>query len=94
MDLTPRQHELIEATRTRRWLHELLTIEELSEFLGVSIRTIQRMHANGQGPPRRRRSYRLMYPIPDLLDWLGRKNDPTYLARRKGENGLSDDALI
>jgi Helix-turn-helix domain len=74
MDLTPRQHDLIEATRTRRWLHELLTIEELSEFLGVSIRTIQRMHTNRQGPPRRRKSYRLMYPIPALLDWLGSKN--------------------
>ena len=74
MDLTPRQHELIEATRTRRWLYELFTIEELSEFLGVSIRTIQRMHAAGKGPPRRRKSYRLMYPIPALLDWLGSKN--------------------
>jgi hypothetical protein len=64
MDLTPRQQDLIEATRSRGWLSELFTIEELSEFLGVSIRTIQRMHANGQGPPRRRKSYRLMYPIP------------------------------
>jgi hypothetical protein len=74
MDLTPRQQDLIEATRSRGWLSELFTIEELSEFLGVSIRTIQRMHANGQGPPRRRKSYRLMYPIPALLDWLGSKN--------------------
>jgi hypothetical protein len=69
MDLTLRQHDLIEATRTRRWLlRELFTIEELSELLGVSIRTIQRMHTNGQA--RRRRSYRLVYPIADLLRWL------------------------
>lgn len=70
MDLTPRQHELIEAARNRRRLRDHLTIEELSEFLLVSIRTIQRMHANDQGPPRNRKSQRLVYPIADLLRWL------------------------
>ena len=71
MDLTQRQREILETARTRRRLVDHLTIEELSEFLAVSIRTIQRMHATGQGPPRIRRSHRHIYPISDLLQWLG-----------------------
>lgn len=76
MDLTPRQHELLEAAQTRRRLREQLTIEELSEFLDVSIRTIQRMHRYGQGPPRIKRGHRLVYPIADLLVW-----SPVHLGR-------------
>jgi hypothetical protein len=99
MDLTPRQQELIEGTRTHGWLHELFTIEELSEFLGVSIRTIQRMHAHGQGPRRIRKSYRLMYPIPDLLDWLSawkkympRKNyDPRASSEKMARLAINPD---
>ena len=71
MDLTPRQREILETARTRRHIVDHLTIEELSEFLAVSIRTIQRMHATGRGPRRIPRSHRLIYPVPDLLQWLG-----------------------
>ena len=76
MDLTSRQHELLEAARTRRRLREQLTIEELSEFLAVSVRTIQRMHKYGQGPLRIKRGHRLVYPIADLLVWW-----PVHLSR-------------
>jgi hypothetical protein len=85
MDLTPRQHELIEAARTRRRMRELVTIEELSEFLAVSIRTIQRMHANDQGPSRIRYSHRLVYPVAGLLRWLPHLERNTVDKESRGE---------
>jgi predicted DNA-binding transcriptional regulator AlpA len=70
MTLNDGQKELLNAAKVRSQLRELLTIEELSKFTGLSVRTIQRMHQNGQGPRRIRRGHRLVYPVADLLMWL------------------------
>src|SRR4051794_40817552 len=73
--LNPKQRELIETAASRRELTKGLSIEELSAFLGVSVRTIQGCHTHGNGPPRKRRSHKLVYPIPELMEWLQRPAD-------------------
>ena len=74
MDLTDNQTELLKMARARalrdRRLNDALTVEELAKFLSVSLRTIRRMDADGRGPPRERRRYRYVYPVPELLRWL------------------------
>jgi predicted DNA-binding transcriptional regulator AlpA len=70
MILNDEQKELLNAAKVRSQLRDLLTIEELSKFTGISVRSIQRMHQNGQGPRRIRRGHRLVYPVADLLMWL------------------------
>jgi hypothetical protein len=70
MELETRQIQLLQVARTRRRAANLFSIEELAAFRAVSIRTIRRLHAAGIGPPRIRRSRRLMYPLAELLEWL------------------------
>jgi hypothetical protein len=70
MELNSSQQEIVEAARLRRRAQNLLSIQELSQFLELSVRSIRRLHAAGMGPPRIRRSRRLMYPVPRLLEWL------------------------
>jgi hypothetical protein len=48
MELTTKQHELLEAVRTRQKAPNQLSIEEFAIFLGVSVRTIRRRHAHGK----------------------------------------------
>ncbi len=76
MELTPAQHEVLRGARARRRLRDLITIEELSGFLRISVRTLQRMHASGQGPPRIRRSHPLVYPVSELIPWVQARTLP------------------
>jgi hypothetical protein len=74
MHLDSSQQEILETVRLRRRAQNLLSIEELAQFLECSVRSIRRLHAAGMGPPRIRRSRRLMYPVPSVLEWL-----PTFI---------------
>jgi hypothetical protein len=75
MDLDEKQKELLKVLGSRGKAQNLFSVEELAQFLEITVRTIRRMHAAGVAPPRIRRSRRLMYPVSGVLDWL-----PTYIA--------------
>src|SRR4051812_1369624 len=70
MEFTPAQHEVLRRAQTRLRYRNSLTIEDLSEFLGISVRTIQRMHASGKGPPRLRWSHRFVYRVSKVTEWV------------------------
>ena len=48
----------------------VLEKRQAAEFLGVSERTLSRMHAEGIGPPRVQYSRRVVYLLDSLLLWL------------------------
>ena len=70
MDLDANQKEILKLLASRWKAQNLFSVEELAQFLEVSIRTIRRMHAAGVAPPRIRRSKRFMYPKDGVLAWL------------------------
>jgi predicted DNA-binding transcriptional regulator AlpA len=69
MHLDQNQQELLNNITARRQAQHLFSIEELAQFLGISVRTLRRMHAAGKAPPRIRRSKKLMYPVEAFLQW-------------------------
>ena len=75
MDLDANQKEILNLLGSRWKAQNLFSVEELAQFLEVSVRTIRRMHAAGVAPPRIRRSRRSMYPKDGVLAWL-----PGYLS--------------
>jgi hypothetical protein len=75
MDLDENQKEILKLLGSRWKAQNLFSVEELAQFLEVSVRSIRRMHAAGVAPPRIRRSRRLMYPVNGVLAWL-----PGYLS--------------
>jgi len=75
MELDANQKEILKLLGSRWKAQNLFSVEELAQFLEVSVRTIRRMHAADVAPPRIRRSGRLMYPVNDVLAWL-----PGYLS--------------
>jgi Helix-turn-helix domain len=75
MELDANQKEILNVLGSRWKAQNLFSVEELAQFLEVSVRSIRRMHAAGVDPPRIRRSRRLMYPVNDVLAWL-----PGYLS--------------
>lgn len=89
MDLTESQEQLLQVAQTRsHWrLRDVLTVEELASFLSVSVRSIRRIEADGQGPPRQKRQHRLVYPVPELLRWL-----PTFQNRSVEQRGRNTKA--
>jgi uncharacterized protein YjcR len=62
----------IQAAERRTQASHFLSIEKLAEELGVHVRTIRRWHARGEGPPRVKRSRKLMYRKADVEVWLVR----------------------
>jgi hypothetical protein len=70
MDLDANQKEILKVLGSRGKAQNLFSVEELAQFLEVTVRTIRRMHAAGVAPPRIRRSRRLMYPVNGVLAWL------------------------
>jgi predicted site-specific integrase-resolvase len=52
-----------------------LSIEDLAKASGVSIRTIRRIEADGQGPPRVKRSHKYMYRSEDVERWLAARRE-------------------
>jgi hypothetical protein len=70
MELTTKQHELLDALKTRRDKPNLMSVEEFAEFLGVSVRTVRRRQALGKNPPRIWRNHGHRYPVAGVLAWL------------------------
>ncbi len=71
MNLTLDQLAIIKNARQLVWPREAgLTIEELSEFTGISVRSIQRLHSHGGGPPRSRESYWKLYRVSKVIEWM------------------------
>ena len=70
MDLDENQKEILKLLGSRWKAQNLFSVEELAQFLEVSVRSIRRMHAAGAAPPRIRRSRRLMYPVSAVLEWM------------------------
>jgi predicted DNA-binding transcriptional regulator AlpA len=61
MGLDEELKSLKERERVESEANPLLSIEELAASLGVSVRTIRRLHAMGEGPDRVRIGRRQMY---------------------------------
>lgn len=76
ISLSKSQQDILALLEHRRKAENLFSIEELAEFLEVSVRSIRRMHAAGVAPPRLRRSRRLMYPKDGVLAWLPKHLSP------------------
>jgi hypothetical protein len=70
MELDANQKEILNVLGSRSKAQNLFSVDELAQFLEVSVRTLRRMHAAGVAPPRIRRSRRLMYPKDGVLAWL------------------------
>jgi Helix-turn-helix domain len=75
MDLDENQKEILTLLGSRWKAQNLFSVDELAQFLEISVRSIRRMHAAGTAPPRIRRSRRMMYPVNGVLSWL-----PGYLS--------------
>jgi excisionase family DNA binding protein len=76
--LDRRDMAMLAVARARSAASELISITELAEQLGVSVRTIRRWQALGDVPPRVKRGRRLMYRLTDVVAWLeatGRGSD-------------------
>jgi Helix-turn-helix domain len=87
MDLDANQKEILKLLGSRWKAQNLFSVEELAQFLEVSVRSIRRMHAEGIAPPRIRRSRRLMYPVNGVIAWL-----PGYLCDDTAKANLPNDA--
>jgi hypothetical protein len=70
MELDANQKEMLERIAARWKAQNLFTVEELAQFLEVSVRSIRRLHAAGVDPPRIKRSRRFMYPVSTVLEWM------------------------
>ncbi len=75
MELDANQNAILKLLGSRGKAQNLFSVEELAQFLEVSVRSIRRLHAAGAAPPRIRRSRRFMYPVEGVLGWM-----PEYLS--------------
>jgi excisionase family DNA binding protein len=76
--LDQRDVAMLAAARARSAASELISVADLAEQLGVSVRTIRRWQAQGDAPMRVKRSRRRMYRLSDVVAWLeatGRGSD-------------------
>jgi len=70
-------HDYTEAEDPPDELPRLLTPDELSDYLGVPIRTLDRWRSQGTGPPFVRFGRAIRYPVPRLLLWVNEQLDDT-----------------
>ena len=56
-------------------LDPLLSIDELAEYLGVSIKTIYEWRQTGRGPVGTRMGRHLKFAISDVRTWLDEKRE-------------------
>lgn len=59
------------AVRARVEASPCISIQEVAQQYGVSIRTLRRKQAAGSMPPRTKRSRQLMYLKADIERWFG-----------------------
>ncbi|SCA55908.1 conserved hypothetical protein [Candidatus Terasakiella magnetica] len=67
---------------TPNLLEGFLTQEQLSELLGLSVRTLQRKHAERIGPPRIKLGSKIFYKIESVQKWLSDLEREPVLRRR------------
>jgi len=48
----------------------VLEKNQAAKFLGISVRTLSRMHAEGKGPPRVKYGRRVVYLKDSLMQWV------------------------
>ncbi|HSI16272.1 MAG TPA: helix-turn-helix domain-containing protein [Sphingomonas sp.] len=70
--------EIARAERARQGSPYLNTAQA-AHFLGVSVRTLQRLRGSGKGPPPRRHARMVQYHIDDLVAWSWARTDPSDL---------------
>jgi len=66
----------METTSTPSGLEPLLSIEELSEYLDVPIRTLYDWRLSGKGPCAVHVGRQLRYFVNDVQDWLRAHREP------------------
>ncbi|MCL2780651.1 MAG: helix-turn-helix domain-containing protein [Actinomycetia bacterium] len=64
------------ATHAASGLDPLLSIEELSEYLGVPVTTIYDWRVGGRGPCAIRVGRYLKFAVADVLAWVGEQREP------------------
>ena len=74
----------METTSTPSGLEPLLSIEELSEYLDVPIKTLYEWHQSGKGPSAVRVGRRLRYLVCDVRYWLDGQRTNLAEARSEG----------
>jgi len=52
-----------------------LNTAQAAHYLGISVRSMQRMRAKGEGPPPRRHARMVQYHIDDLQAWSRGRSD-------------------
>jgi predicted DNA-binding transcriptional regulator AlpA len=68
-------------------LSDYLTKHQLAAQLGRSIRTIDRMALNGEGPPPTKIGSTTLYRREAVLEWLRSRELPAAMRLRKREAG-------
>ena len=66
----------METTSTPSGLEPLLSIEELSQYLDVPIRTLYDWRLSGKGPCAVHVGRQLRYFVNDVQDWLREHREP------------------
>ena len=66
----------METTSTPSGLEPLLSIEELSEYLDVPVRTLYDWRLSGKGPCAVHVGRQLRYFVNDVQDWLREHREP------------------
>jgi len=66
----------METTTTPSGLEPLLSIEELSEYLDVPVRTLYDWRLSGKGPCAVHVGRQLRYFVNDVQDWLREHREP------------------
>jgi excisionase family DNA binding protein len=56
-------------------LEQLISIDELSEYLGVPVKTIYDWRLTGNGPCAIRVGRHLKYAVSDVRDWLAHQRE-------------------
>ncbi|MDA5095016.1 DNA-binding protein [Aliiroseovarius sp. KMU-50] len=51
-------------------LQTFLSKQAAADFLGVSVRTLDRRHAEGSGPPRIKHGAKIGYFHSSIIEWL------------------------
>lgn len=58
-------------------LGDYLSQNQLAEFIGCSVRGLQRLHARRCGPPRIKFGRNIFYEINDVTTWLNSMKEKT-----------------
>lgn len=75
MPAVPDAHLKCMSTHHLEGLDQLISIDELSDYLGVPVKTIYDWRLTGHGPCAIRVGRHLKYAIPDVREWLATQRE-------------------